>query len=346
MTQVHSQIDALQKTIQKNQHLQGDLEQQLKFAEIKIGKLGEQIYEFNVALKKEKRIIADLKKQQQNYLTQLSTQDAALGQQIRAAYELGSVQQWKVLLNQVDASSVGRHLTYYHYLSQARLKLIDNIKQIIANLSSSILVSNQHEAVLQRLVAQKQQQQLLQQRIFALRQKLLVALGLQTKSKQQQMDLLITNQQALQRTLAKLKSQHIQLQVQGRSFAQLRGKLSWPVKGAIASSFGAHIDSGEQRLNGVVIKAALGAPVHAIYDGKVIFANWLRGFGLLVIINHGNNYMSLYARNRAIFVKVGSVVSAGDVIAETGNSGGYNKSSLYFEVRQNGSPLNPSQWCV
>jgi septal ring factor EnvC (AmiA/AmiB activator) len=86
--------------------------------------------------------------------------------------------------------------------------------------------------------------------------------------------------------------------------------------------------------------------VHAIYGGKIIFADWLRGFGLLIIINHGDGFMSLYARNHAIFAKVGDMVNPRDVIASIGNTGGYSTSSLYFEIRQNGLPVNPKLWCV
>ncbi len=343
LLQVNTQITTLQKSIQQNKHLQSNLEQQLKLVEIRIGQLGEQIYQFNLALEKEHRIIADLKKQQLAYLNLLTVQDAALSNQIRAAYQLGDIQQWKILLNQDEPGSMSRHMTYYGYLNKARLKLILSIRQILADLATSIQISNAHEVILQKLVAQKKQQQNLEQRVFVLRQKLIVALGLQTKSKQQQINLLTTNQAALQKTLAKLKTQHIQLE--GHSFLQQKGKLNWPVMGNLMSPFGTPLNLGTQKLNGVVIKAEPGAPVHAIYSGKIIFANWLRGFGLLIIINHGNNYMSLYARNRAIYAKVGSFVNAGDVIAATGSSGGYSKSSLYFEIRQNGTPLDPAVWC-
>lgn len=127
------------------------------------------------------------------------------------------------------------------------------------------------------------------------------------------------------------------------TFKQLKGKLTWPLKGA---HNGIYSLNEPQKLNGVLISAAEGTPVHAIYGGKVIFANWLRGFGLLVIINHGDGYMSLYARNQALYAKVGDLVTQNDVIAKIGKSGGFEKSSLYFEIRRNGIAIDPRQWCA
>ena len=130
-----------------------------------------------------------------------------------------------------------------------------------------------------------------------------------------------------------------------RSFNDLRGKLHWPVQGKIAARFGSLLDVGNRRLSGTLIKASPGTAVHAIYNGKVVFANWLRGFGLLVIVNHGNGFMSLYARNQALYAKMGDQVKSGDIIATTGNSGGFSRSGVYFEIRQNGAPKNPKIWC-
>ena len=125
-------------------------------------------------------------------------------------------------------------------------------------------------------------------------------------------------------------------------FNQLHGKLEWPLKGSITTLTN---DINSPHHGGIIINAAEGTPVHAIYAGKVIFANWLRGFGLLVIINHGNGFMSLYARNQAIYTKVGADINPREVISAIGNSGGYHKPSLYFEIRRNGNPVDASQWC-
>ena len=128
-------------------------------------------------------------------------------------------------------------------------------------------------------------------------------------------------------------------------FPQLRGKLKWPVRGSIIGAYGSSLGVKDRFLSGVIIKSSNNTPVHSIYPGKVIFANWLRGFGLLVIVNHGNGYMSLYARNHALFSKVGDTVTPHDMIATIGNTGGFAGPSLYFEIRHNGIPVDPNLWC-
>ncbi len=343
LSRVNGQIQSLRETIVENQQRKATIEQQLKSTEIMLGKLGNQLTRLTRALKEEQQILASLKITQQKMLTKLELQDEALASQLRAAYKLGQMQHWKIMLNQQDLTSMNRHVTYYRYLNQSRMKLISQMKENLILLSESIRASGMHQKTLEYLVAQKQRQQTIQQRTLNLRQKLIAALGMETQTKQQQVDILVANQKALQETIAKLKVQSIT--INGQSFDQLQGKLTWPVRGPILSSFGSLLDDGSHRSMGVMLKSQPGTPVHAIYSGKVIFADWLRGYGLLVIINHGHSYMTLYGRNQAIYTKVGHYVKTGDVIASTGNSGGYSNASLYFEVRQNGSPVNPSTWC-
>ncbi len=343
LTKVSNQIQTLKKTLQQTYQQRSSLEQQLKTAEITSGKLSDQLNKLNTELKQEQKILAELKNTQQKTLTKLKIQNDGLTQQLRAAYQLGDMPQWKIILNQQDPNTTSRYLIYYRYLSQSRLTLIKEIKQSLTTLTQTIQTSKIHQQNLQRLVEKKRQQQNQEQRVLATRQKLITALNQQARGKQQQLQMLLANQKTLQETITRLAAQKISLNNQ--SFNQLRGKLAWPTQGAIMAGFGSNLDVGSQRLTGVIMKTEPGTPVHAVYSGKIIFANWLRGFGLLVIINHGNNYMSLYGRNRAIYAKVGDYVNTGDTIATTGNSGGYNQSSLYFEIRQNGTPINPSLWC-
>ncbi len=343
LSQVNNQILSLRETIVENQQRQATLLQQLKTIETTLGKLNGQLTHLTRALAEEQQILTSLKMTQQKMLAKLKLQNNALAEQLRATYQLGEMQHWKIMLNQENVGSMSRHVTYYRYLNLARLKLISQMKENLILLTQSIQASNMHQQTLKYLVAKKQRQQEYQQRTLDLRQKLIAALGIQTKTKQQQIDSLLQNQKALQETIAKLKEQSIT--ISGQSFNQLQGKLTWPIKGSLLTAFGSLLDDGSHRSMGVMINSQPGTPVRAIYSGKVIFADWLRGYGLLVIINHGHSYMSLYGRNQTIYAKVGNYVKTGDVIASTGNSGGYKRASLYFEVRQNGSPVNPSTWC-
>lgn len=343
LSHVNKQIQSLEKNILQNQEQSANLQQQLKSAELAMSRLNEQITHLSQALVAEQAILSELNKTEQATQLKLKSQNDALAQQLRASYELGTQNQLKILLNQENPGAANRHLTYYKAINEARSKLIADIQQNLIVMQKTLFATRKHQQTLKNLLAEKQYQQNHQQRVLKLRQQLILALGLQTESKQQKIDSLMANQKALQETLFRLKQKEVTLNLQ--SFNELRGKLLWPVKGQFGASFGSLISGSSLHLNGIVIKAPMGTPVHAIYSGKVVFADWLRGFGLLVIINHGHQYMSLYARNQAIYAKPGQMIQTGDVIATTGNSGGFSSPGLYFEVRQNGSPQNPNLWC-
>jgi septal ring factor EnvC (AmiA/AmiB activator) len=136
-----------------------------------------------------------------------------------------------------------------------------------------------------------------------------------------------------------------QLDLSHIAFTSLQGKLSWPTAGKVLTHFGAELGDSNLKYNGVLIQAPAGQPIHAIYAGRVIFANWLQGLGLLLIIDHGNGYMSLYGHNAALYKKVGDSVKPNDLIASVGDSGVPGPIGLYFEIRHNGQPVNPDAWC-
>jgi septal ring factor EnvC (AmiA/AmiB activator) len=311
-----------------------DLQTQLKTSEIKISTLSQQIAALDQQYTQEEEQLEKLKATQQNFMKQLSRQRESLAKQIRILYFLGKTAALKTVLNPDDVDTISRHIYYYHYLSNARSELLSEINQVLTTLNENMTIITTHEKNLKKLMLQKQQEQVQQKLAQAQREKIVVQLNTQTQNQQQQIEMLSNNQKNLQAMLVDLQTQPAD--ITRLPFNNLHGKLQWPINGA-------RISPAQQP--GVIIKAAEGTPVHAIYGGKIIFANWLRGFGLLVIINHGNGFMSLYARNHVLYAKVGDVVKPRDVIASIGNTGGFDKSSLYFEIRQNGSPVNPSIWC-
>lgn len=344
LTKVTDQITHLQKTI--NQALQQgiNLEQQLQNADTDIDDLHEEIASLTKAITHEQLHLTKLKKSHQVLLGKLTDQHNMLSQQIRAAYQLGQLQSLKILLNQDDPNVIQRHMTYYRYLMQAKLNSITKIKDTLDTLQSNMQAITQQQNKLKSLLAKNKTQQEQLQFTRSKRQALIAELHKEVQTKQQQLTSLLANQKALHEVITRLKLQAAN-GIYGRPFKQLQGKLHWPAKGMIAANFGSSLDVGDQHLNGVILKVPQGSPIRAVSSGKVIFANWLRGFGLLVIINHGNNYMSLYARNQALRTKVGDLVSTGDVIANAGSNNGSEKANIYFEIRQNGSPINPHIWC-
>ncbi|MEJ2416360.1 MAG: peptidoglycan DD-metalloendopeptidase family protein, partial [Exilibacterium sp.] len=179
------------------------------------------------------------------------------------------------------------------------------------------------------------------------RQKTLARLNASINNKDQQLKQLAQDRAHLEHLLQEVIEVTAGWQPQDNSqpFAKLRGKLPWPTKGAIVHSFGSSRSAGKMKWNGVMINASQGAEVTAIHRGQVVFADYLRGHGLLMIVDHGDNYMSLYAHNQALYKTTGDRVKAGEVIANVGNSGGLARAGLYFEIRFRGQPTNPAKWC-
>lgn len=338
---ISGRIQALKRALTATRWQQTDLQDQLKVSELKIDLINKQMEELNLDLKKATLDLEKSKITQQSYLKSLEQQRQILGEQVRILYQLGQKQSLKTILNPEDINKIDRHLTYYRYLNEAHYKTITDIKNTITILSNNMQLMNAQEQNLKTLLQQKKLQQQQEMVMQTRREAIIKKLGIQLQDKQQQLSNLANNQKSLQDTLDALLSKSPVYA--NTTFSQLRGKLNWPLKGKIN---GIYSTRDTQKLNGVIISAPEGTPVKAIYGGKVIFANWLRGFGLLVIINHGNGYMSLYARNHALYAKVGDMVSQNDVIAKIGNSGGFDKSSLYFEIRRNGSPIDPRHWCA
>jgi septal ring factor EnvC (AmiA/AmiB activator) len=343
LSNVTGHIELLQKTLSDDQSRQSDLQQELRADEIKIGQMNQQMHAVNQQLAAAELELQKIRKVQQVSVAQLTKQQNSLAQQIRIIYQLGRTPTLKAVLNPQDINTTNRHIVYYHYLNQAHIALMANVKQAVDSLNKTMMMMAERESSLNNMLLQKQQQQQQLESARAKRQDIIAALHDHTKNKQQELTSLTANQKTLQTMLSSLQNESITAAT-NQSFKNLHGKLQWPLKGAISTPFGAH-DENNQRTSGVVINAPEGTPVHSIHGGKVIFANWLRGFGLLVIVNHGDGYMSLYGRNQALYASVGDTVQPGDVIASIGNTGGFTKTSLYFEIRHNGAPIDPHIWC-
>jgi len=346
LAELSKQIHILQITLENERKQNVALDQQLKTTELTLSVLNQEINHITQLQLAQKQELEKLKNQQQQETDKLNMQLAALALHVRKAYELGKLNEFKIILNQENPQTLSRYLGYYRYLTQQRLQLINESKATLDALNHTMQEITQNQFEMKNLLLQKQQQQQKQESTQKLRQALIVGLAQEVQTKEQQLTTLLTNQKALQDTLLAIQRQPVvDILSNYLPFEKLQGKLRWPVNGNIIGYFGNSLQLGDQHLTGMIIKAPQGTPVHAISAGKIVFANWLRGFGLLVIIDHGNGYMSLYGRNQTVFTKVGNKVKSGELIAAIGNTGGYDISSLYFEIRRNGMPVNPSLWC-
>ncbi|MBS0580341.1 MAG: peptidoglycan DD-metalloendopeptidase family protein [Proteobacteria bacterium] len=275
---------------------------------------------------------------------QLAQNRAALAGQMRAAYLIGRQEPLKLLLNQQDPALAGRMFAYYSYFGRARagqIKLIENDVQRIAELQVELEAEDEKLAELE-----KQQRARLAQleAARAQRSRVLASLEAQSHTRAQNLEKLRTQQAALEKLLRELRAASEKFPVTGNdAFTRLRGKLSWPVSGRLVARYG-DPRAGGVVWDGVLVATERGNPVRAVCQGRVIYADWLPGLGLLAILDHGDGYLSLYGHNEKLFKAVGESVAAGDTIAAAGDSGGSSRPELYFEIRKGGKPVDPRPW--
>lgn len=344
LKQVNAQITRLQQVLVNAKDKRKTLNQELKGTEISIGQLARTLNSTQQQLATQQTTLNKLQQQAGQQQTKLNQQQQLLAQQVRANYQLGKYQYVKLVLNQQDPNAVSRYLTYYKYINQARIKLITEINDTLSALLDSKEKILTHTKQLQTLLAKQKQQrlQLLNQQDY--RQKVLVRLNASINTKDKKLSVLTSNKSRLEKLISTLKRSSWQQQPT-LPFSAMQRKLPWPTRGRLVNLFGKQIDNSQMTYNGVLIKAPMGQKIRSIYPGKVVFSNWMRGFGLLLIIEHGHGYMTLYAHNHSLYKKTGDWVNVGDLIATVGHSGGGNQNGLYFEIRRQGKPINPLAWC-
>lgn len=346
LQKLRGNIKQLQETLLQDKGEKNELVQQLRKIEVQVGGVSKRIRKLNKKNmqmgKKLSQLQADYKKQAEN----LSGQKDILSKQVVAAYAMGRQEYLKLLLNQHDPAMVARTFVYYDYLNEARTEKIDQVTlrlQNLANLKRKInsqleLISNNKKS----LVAEKQslnKTRNIRGKLLSVIQKRIKNRGSKLKGMQLDEKQLLTLVQELQNALSDIPAQL------SSDIRKQKGKMKLPVKGFVAKRFGSSKGSGQSRWKGVFIKAKEGNNVRSFSHGRVVFSDWFKGLGLLMIVDHGDGYMSLYGHNQSLFKDAGDWVDAGDVIAAVGNTGGNRDSGLYFEIRVNGKPQDPVAWC-
>jgi septal ring factor EnvC (AmiA/AmiB activator) len=279
---------------------------------------------------------------------ELVTGRHALVRQIRAAYVLGGQPRFKLLLNQQDPAQVGRTLVYFDYLNRARTEEIETVERRMRALAAvrREIVAQVSELDALRAVRLRQERDFERRR--AARRAVLARLAAAIHGKGAELAGLKHDEARLRALLGRLQKAVAGIPAgpgPRRPFARLKGRLAWPTQGRIVARFGTPRLGSLLKWRGVVIDAQPGRPVRAIAYGRVVFADWLRGFGLLLIIDHGDGYMSLYGHNQSLYKETGDWVTPGEVVATVGDSGGEVRPGLYFEIRHDGRPVNPARWC-
>lgn len=275
----------------------------------------------------------------------------------RAAYLMGQEQRLKLILNQQDPAIFARIMVYFNCINKERLKNLSN-KEIAVKLLGQLDQQKKTETeLLQKILEQKKSEQALLDQDRKQRHTLLAKIKQDYSSNEHQLSQLQENEISLKNLMSSLPITDEELAVnvgQNKEQAQinsefkgdlstLKGSLSWPIKGRLAQTFGS--PRADSHWDGVLIEANEGTEIKAVMEGKVVYAEWLKGYGMLLIIDHGHGLMTLYAFNQSLYKHTGEWVESGDVIATVGQSGGRNQAGLYFGIRQNGTPVDPLEWC-
>jgi len=347
LQQLRARIDVIRQTIESMHGRRDVLQVALKKAETEIGSVSAELRQLDARTTSVQAKIQDLNTERSNERVRLTAMRADLAREFQRAYMAGRQEQVKLLLSQEDPAAVGRMLVYHGYFARARSERMQAMQASLRHMSALEQRLVQEQSGLGRL---RQQQADKSSKLTAgqdSRRRILAQLQVDLQARTSELTTLEQDQARLTelvRSLALALHDIPATDGQYTSLRQLKGKLRWPVAGRITQSFGVRDANGTLRTRGVQIATRNGMDVQAIASGRIAFSDWLRGFGLLLIIDHGNGYMSLYGQNRSLYKEVGEWVEAGEIIAAAGASGGKTSAGLYLELRKDGKPFNPSPW--
>lgn len=341
---VKSEIERVTKQVGDEQVERDRMTKELRSAEISVSKAREGLDAVRRSRAQRASKRAALAADKRAREADLARNRDALAGQLRAGYMIGREEPLKLLLNQEDPERAGRMFVYYSYFGRARAEQIHGIEndvQAIATLDDQLKAEDDQLAELE-----KQQRSDLAdlEQARAKRSGVLASLTAESNSHAQNLERLKSQQGGLEKLLKELRRAMERFPIDNNdAFARLRGKLAWPVAGRLVARFGEQ-RAGGVKWDGVLVATERGAPVRAVYGGRVIYADWLPGLGLLTIVDHGEGYMSLYGHNERLYKAVGERVSAGDTVGSAGDSGGSNRPELYFEIRKGGKAVDPRPW--
>ncbi|MDJ0892535.1 MAG: peptidoglycan DD-metalloendopeptidase family protein [Gammaproteobacteria bacterium] len=320
---------------------------ELRVTETSLGDVARELTNIGRRLRGARQRLGKLRRQERQLTAQLDAQRHVLAAQVRAAYMLGRQDYLKLLLNQEDPATLERTLAYYRYFSRARAEQIQRVEADLGRLETVRQNIRRKQSLQESLQTRVRKQKLIHEAQRQERARILAELRRDITRSGHELDGLKANAKELERLVESIRSafQDIPTTLDKRiSFQQKRGQLPWPSQGKLRHRFGTSRARGGLTWTGWVIDVREGEPVAAVHHGRVAFADWLRGFGLLVIVDHGEGFMTLYGHGRSLLKETGDWVEAGDTIATVGDSGGRTEPGLYFEIRHRGSPLNPSAW--
>ncbi|KGM22603.1 murein hydrolase activator EnvC family protein [Stenotrophomonas maltophilia] len=359
----------------------GQASQQLREADEKVARTGRALAQTETALREQGHALAEAEQRRSTLQANLAQQHRELAGLLRAAYQLGNHAPLKLLLSQDTVADANRALAYHRYLQRERAQRITTLTADLKELEALQAQIAERKQKLQGAQQDQKQQAAALEADRRDRAKTVASLDERFKDQREKEQALGQDAKALETLLANLRAAAARAEAERRAAARRAaaekaaaeraarqaaaqgrpppptkvppavasapapkvGGLGWPLSGNLLARYGGKLPDGRTS-SGVLIGAPAGSTVTAVADGTVVFSDWMTGYGMILIVDHGNGYMSLYAHNDTLLKDAGARVSRGDAVAKVGNSGGQGVTALYFELRRGGQPVNPDSW--
>jgi septal ring factor EnvC (AmiA/AmiB activator) len=363
LRELRGRIEAMQKRLAAAEESKSEAVDALQESERAISDASRSLRELAQQSRETNRRLAELQAASLTQESRLKSQQSLLAQLLYQQYLGGRADPLKLLFNREDPNQIARQMHYYSHVSRARSELIGNLRLDLAQVrelaretatkaAELAAIAAEQAAQRKRLEQEKRARSLVLTRISRDIQKQKREIGTLRQDENRLARLIEQLGRIISRTPPRRTSATPQLRNErvpdasgtGSPFQALKGRLALPVRGELGNRFGSQRSDGGVVWKGLFIASRAGEEVKAIAAGRVVFADWLRGFGNLLIIDHGDSYMSLYGNNETLYKQVGETISGGETIAAVGNSGGNADSGLYFEMRHQGKPFDPLTW--
>jgi septal ring factor EnvC (AmiA/AmiB activator) len=356
LSELRERIERLKREIESAEENKADVLDQLKQSEQSISHINRSLHELGRDQQAANAALAEAQKESNQLRAHIQSQQSLLSKLLYQQYVNGSQDTLRLVLSLQNPNDISRQVEYYGYLSRSRATLITSLRHDLKQAEAAEAVVREKNRELTQIHAQQQAEKRALQKEADTRRVTLSKLDKQIGARRKQVTQLERDERRLTQLVerlarvvpAKIKSKPRRagerVKPASGGFTQLKGRLKLPVAGELANRFGGQRADTGTIWKGLFIRAGTGSAVKALGPGSVVFADWLRGFGNLLIIDHGDGYMSLYGNNEAVLKQEGEQVAAGEVIATVGNSGGNPESGLYFEVRYHSRPIDPLEW--
>ncbi len=366
LQELRGRISAMQKKLAAAEETKSEASDALRESEQAISEANRELRDLNRQARDSGAKLGSLRKSSNEARASMQSQQELLGRMLRRQYLQGEPDALRLVLARENPNDMARQLHYLAYIARARASLVEGLRSNLAELDRLTREIVEETAAITRIAQDQAAQKKRLEREKRARSEVLTKVSRDIRAQQQQIRVMQNNENRLGRLIEQL-SKLVQQQPQrpqkpaaggkprprndslpadsgSGAFAAMRGSLALPVRGELGGRFGSPRSDGGITWKGVFIAARPGDGVKAVAGGRVVYADWLRGFGNLLIIDHGDSYMTLYANAEALLKQVGEVIRGGDTIATVGNSGGNAESGLYFEMRHAGKPFDPLTW--